>query len=115
MTKINSQGGERFIAKMHLNQLDEIFGRRLDLLETINNYKSDLEAYLGTRVIKTIVPINDNIITLLMHKKIKEELIVSLNSELNIKLSNYYNLMRANDEIACAVTLLCNNNQQDKV
>jgi DNA polymerase type B, organellar and viral len=45
--KKNSIGPKRFIAKMHLNQLYGIFGRRHDLLETINIYKEDLEIYIS--------------------------------------------------------------------
>jgi hypothetical protein len=89
---------------MHLNQLYGIFGRRHDLLENINIYKEDLNKYITTRVVKTIIPINEKIITLLIHSNIKEELIVELNNELDTKLSNYYNLVKANVAIASAVT-----------
>jgi len=61
--KRNSTGAVRFIAKMHLNALYEIFGRKHDLLETRNIYKKDLDAYTLTKVIKTIIPINEQIIT----------------------------------------------------
>ena len=37
--KRNSTGPARFIAKMHLNALYGIFGRKHDLLETRNIYK----------------------------------------------------------------------------
>jgi DNA polymerase type B, organellar and viral len=40
--KRNSVGPERFIAKMQLNQLYGIFGRKHDLLETRNIYIEDL-------------------------------------------------------------------------
>ena len=102
--KKNSIGPERFIAKMHLNQLYGIFGRRPDLLETRNIYKEDFDKYMTTRVIKTIIPVNDKIITLLMHSNIKDDLIIGLNSELDMKLSNYYYLVRANVALASAVT-----------
>jgi len=44
---------------MHLNQLYGIFGRKHDLLETINIYTEDLEEFIATRVIKAIGPVND--------------------------------------------------------
>jgi hypothetical protein len=88
---------------MHLNQLYGIFGRKHDLLETRNIYIEDLDEFIGTRVRKSIVPINDKIITLLMHKNIKDELILELNSELDIKLSNQYSLVKANVAISSAV------------
>jgi len=102
--KKNSVGPERFIAKMHLNQLYGVFGRKHDLLETRNIYMEDLNEFVCTRVIKAIIPINDKIITLLMHKNIKDDLILELNSELDIKLSNHYSLVKANVAISSAVT-----------
>ena len=102
--KRNSVGPERFIAKMHLNQLYGIFGRKHDLLETRNIYIEDLDEFICTRVIKTILPINDKIITLLMHKNIKDDLIIKLNSCLELKLSNQYSLVKANVAISSAVT-----------
>lgn len=102
--KKNSVGPERFIAKMHLNQLYGIFGRKHDLLETRNIYMEDLNEFVCTRVIKAIVPINEKIITLLMHKNIKDDLILELNSELDINLSNHYSLVKANVAISSAVT-----------
>jgi len=39
-----------------------------------------------------------------MHKNIKDELILDLNSELDIKLSNQYSLVKANVAISSAVT-----------
>jgi hypothetical protein len=89
---------------MHLNQLYGIFGRKHDLLETINIYTEELEEFIATRVIKSIVPLNYKIITLLMHKNIKDDLILDLNSELDINLSNHYSLVKANVAISSAVT-----------
>jgi hypothetical protein len=54
-----------------------------DLLENINIYKKDLEAteaYTSTKVIKTRIPINDEIITLLRHSNIIDDLTQELNS-----------------------------------
>lgn len=89
---------------MHLNQLYGIFGRKHDLLETVNVYKEDLEIYISSRIIKTIIPINDEIVALLMHKNISDDLIEELNYELDTNLSNYQYLVKANVAIASAVT-----------
>jgi hypothetical protein len=89
---------------MHLNQLYGIFGRKHDLLETINIYKEDFESYVSNRIIKTIIPINDKIVALLMHKNISDDLIKEINSELDIELSSYQYLVKANVAIASAVT-----------
>ena len=55
-----------------------------DLFESVNIYKEDLGFYSLTRVIKAVIPINDKIVTLLMHKNINDDLIKKLNSTLNI-------------------------------
>jgi len=89
---------------MHLNALYGIFGRKHDLLETRNIYKKDLDAYTLTKVIKAIIPINDEIVTLLMHSNIKDGLTQELNSELEINLNNQYSLVKANVAIASTVT-----------
>jgi hypothetical protein len=87
---------------MHLNQLYGIFGRKHDLLETINIYTEDLEEFIATRVIKEIVPVNDKNFTLLMHKNIKDELILDLNSELDINLRNHYSLVLEEANVSIA-------------
>jgi hypothetical protein len=97
-------GPKRFLAKMHLNQLYGILGRKHDLLETRNIYIDDLDQFIGTRVLKSIIPINDKIITLLMHKNIKDDVILELNSDLDIKLTNQFYLVKANVAISSAVT-----------
>jgi DNA polymerase type B, organellar and viral len=102
--KKNSSGPERFIAKMHLNQLYGIFGRKHDLLETVNIYKKDFDLYVTTRIIKTIIPINNEIVALLMHKNINDDLIDEMNTELDMELNNYQYLVKANVAIASAVT-----------
>jgi hypothetical protein len=102
--KKNSIGAGRFIAKMHLNQLYGIFGRKHDLLETGNLYKDDLEIHISSRVIKSIIPINDKVVALLMHKNINYLLVSKLNQELHLNLNNYYQMVKANVAIASAVT-----------
>jgi hypothetical protein len=81
--KRNSVGAETFIAKMLLNQLYGIFGRKLDLIETINVNIEDLVKYIGTRVVNSIIPINDKIVTIIWHSKRNPKWIEKLNLELN--------------------------------
>ena len=52
---------------MLLNQLYGIFGRKHDLLETRNIYIEDLDEFIGTRVIKSIVPLVHLHLLLLEH------------------------------------------------
>jgi phosphopantetheine adenylyltransferase len=77
---------------MHLNQLYGYFGRKLDLIETINVFNNDLILYVGSRIIKTIIQINDNISTILLHSNINPELIKELNSKFEFKLSSKFKM-----------------------
>lgn len=102
--KKNSVGPQRFIAKMHLNQLYGYFGRRLDLIETINVYNDDLMIYASSRLIKSLIKINEQISTLLLHSNINKDLINELNTKLNLDLISNFKLVKSNVAIASAVT-----------
>lgn len=77
---------QRFIAKLHLNTLYGIFGRRQDIIETINIFNKDLYSYVTSRIIKTIITINDEISTLLIHNNIN----INILKELNITINTDY-------------------------
>jgi hypothetical protein len=102
--KKNSTGPQRFIAKMHLNQLYGYFGRKLDLIETINVFNKDLILYAGYRIIKNIIKINNDISTLLMSCNINQELINELNSKFELNLKSNFKNVKTNVAIASAVT-----------
>ena len=102
--KKNSVGSERFIAKMHLNQLYGYFGRKQDLLETINIDKKDLILYVGTRLIKTMIEIDENTLSLLVYSNLNEDLISEINSSITLKISNPLSFVKSNVGIASAVT-----------
>jgi hypothetical protein len=101
---MNATGPLRFIAKMHLNQLYGYFGRKLELIETINIFNKDLIIYVGSRIVKNIIKINDNISTLLLSSNINQELINELNATFDFKLKNPFKLVKTNVAIAAAVT-----------
>ena len=75
-------GAIRFIAKLHLNQLYGYFGRKQDLIETINVLNKDLNLYTCCRIVKTIIKINDKISTILMHCNLNHEIVNELNNKL---------------------------------
>nr|YP_009710785.1 DNA polymerase type B [Amanita thiersii]QFZ98734.1 DNA polymerase type B [Amanita thiersii] len=52
-------GSERLIPKLQLNNLYGIFGRRKDLIETVNIYRKDIPKYITNNVIKNIITISD--------------------------------------------------------
>lgn len=74
--KKTSTGPQRFIAKMHLNQLYGYFGRKLDLIETVNINKKELEHYVDTRMVKTIIEVDNQTLTLLLSNNLHEDLIL---------------------------------------
>lgn len=89
---------------MHLNQLYGYFGRKLDLIETLNVYNEDINIYVGCRIIKSIIQINDKISTILMHCNINHDLINELNSTFELNMKSKFRMVKSNVAIAAAVT-----------
>ena len=85
---MTSTGSERWIAKLLINCLYGVFGRKQSLIETINVYNSDIEKYVISNIIKTIIPINNDISTLLLIKNVDSNLIRELNNTCSIEINN---------------------------
>jgi hypothetical protein len=102
--KKNTSGSKRFIAKLHLNMLYGIFGRKLNLIETINVHNDEIINYCATLIIKGIIKINDNISTLLVENNLNYRIITDLNNTLNTNLISNYHSVKANVAIASAIT-----------
>ena len=64
--KASSTGPERWIAKLLLNSLYGIFGRKQETLKTVIINNSMLSDYLATFLVKTIIPIDEDKSILLM-------------------------------------------------
>ena len=102
--KMNSSGSEKYISKLMLNCLYGIFGRRQEKLETKNVFNKDIVNYISSNIIKAIIPINDEISTLLMVKNVDLALIRKLNNISTIQLSGYQSVVKSNVAIAAAIT-----------
>jgi hypothetical protein len=89
---------------MHLNQLYGIFGRRQDLIETVNVYNRDIPKYAATRIIKNIIEINDKVSTLLLLNNVNSDLIKELNIYFENSIVNSFVDVKSNVAIAAAVT-----------
>jgi hypothetical protein len=102
--KRTSVGAQKGIAKLHLNGLYGYFGRRQDLIETINVSNSSIHKYLATRIVKELLKINDKYSTLLLSANINHKVLRNLNMicESNIKSTN--KIVMSNVAIAAAVT-----------
>lgn len=88
--KRTSVGAQKAIAKLHLNALYGYFGRRQDLIETVNVSNTSLPNYLSTRIVREILKINDQYSTLLLSANINHKVLRNLNMicESAIKSSN---------------------------
>lgn len=89
---------------MHLNQIYGIFGRRKDLIETINIFTKDLPKYISTKIIKTIIKINDEISTILIRNNVNKDIIKELNTYFETNLTSSCYEVKSNVAIAAAVT-----------
>lgn len=101
--KKNSVGSEREMAKLQLNNLYGYFGRRQIGLMTINVKTDQLELLLSTRIVKTIIEINNEYCTVLCYSNINTKMLEALNSQFNNIGSDYHYIM-SNVAIAAAVT-----------
>lgn len=103
--KLAKTPAERLIAKMHLNQLYGAFGRKQEVLETINIPSSELSKYVSTRIVKNVIEINSKISTVLLVNNMNKQIINELNTTLDMKIDNkYFGQVRSNVAIAAAVT-----------
>jgi hypothetical protein len=102
--KMKSTGSERWISKLLLNCLYGTFGRKKELLDTINIYNQDLEKYLLTNIIKKIININDKISTLLIIKNINSDILENLNSSYSLEIKPFQSTVKSNVAIASAIT-----------
>lgn len=99
-----SNGPERFIAKMHLNQLYGIFGRKQDLIQTKLIKNSELRNYLIKYIVKSRIEINDDLSLILFHNNLNIATVKRLNVEFDSEFANYATSVKSNVAIAAAVT-----------
>jgi hypothetical protein len=102
--KRTSAGVEKAIAKLHLNGLYGYFGRRQDLIETVNVNNNNITSYLSTRIVKDILNINEEYSTLLLSANLNPDALIKLNMicESNLKIVTKF--VMSNVAIAAAVT-----------
>nr|YP_009493085.1 DNA polymerase [Ganoderma tsugae]AWJ63880.1 DNA polymerase [Ganoderma tsugae] len=101
--KNNSVGAERWIAKLLLNSLYGVFGRRQEQLKTIT-IPSDMEAaYLTAFPSATILNINDDLSTILFDDKPNYQALDQMKAVFHDK-SPFKRSVKANVAIASAIT-----------
>jgi hypothetical protein len=97
-------GAERFIAKMHLNQLYGYFGRSYGVINTINVNEKELNSILLLNLVKTYIKLNDDLFVVLIEGNIDVNLLKSINIDLEIKTKNILTSVNTNVSIASAIT-----------
>jgi len=102
--KRTSAGSEKHIAKYLLNNLYGYFGRKQINIITQNVKNDNLKPILLTRVVKSIININDDYSTVLSYSNINYKLLSQLNNELNNNIENFHTPIKSNVAIAAAVT-----------
>lgn len=98
--KKNSTGGTRFIAKMQLNQLYGIFGRRQELIRSVNT--NDITKYAHFKIKSVIDSGSDWSTLLLVDRKYPDQTVTNL-SDL-FEQNNDHKIIKSNVAIAAAVT-----------
>jgi hypothetical protein len=99
-----SQGAERFIAKMHLNQLYGYFGRSYDIINTININSEELKKLLTCKLLTTFIQLAPNLYVSLIEGNVPGKIIESLNLGANYKIKNSFSSVNTNVSIASAIT-----------
>jgi hypothetical protein len=89
---------------MQLNQLYGILGRRKDLIQTLNVLTKDLSLYLISKVVKSVININDNISTILIHNNVETDILKKLNAYFESNFTSANVEVKSNVAIAAAVT-----------
>ena len=103
--KRDSFGSSRFIAKMHLNTLYGIFGRKRDLIQTKIINQDEFNNYLVNRSIKSIVDLNGKSI-LLLQNNIPTRLLslMNENSKIDSEIKSDFINVKSNVAIASGIT-----------
>ena len=104
--KANSTGPERWIAKLLLNYLYGIFGRKQETLKTGVMGEGKLDNYICAHIVKNIIRIENNRSIVLMVDNVSADLVATLNSVIdnfNMK-PTIGKVIKSNVAIASAIT-----------
>lgn len=69
--KRKSTGALKYISKLQLNTLYGVFGRKQEIIETINIHPNDLPIYAAKYEIKSVLEVSDKVWTILINSHIK--------------------------------------------
>ena len=104
LEKKEATGAKKFIAKLHLNSLYGIMGRRQELIRTVNVRKEELYKYVISSIIHSIISITDDTYVLLISDNLNTGIVNQLNIKLNSDFKSFQSPVLSNVAIASAVT-----------
>ena len=102
--KKNSVGPAKFLAKLCLNSLYGMFGRKLEINETLVVNSKNLLAISTTRIINSIITIKNDLFLVSASSNINTDTLSALNSMLKTDIAPAYQHINSNVAIASAVT-----------
>ncbi len=109
LTKKFSKGSERFMAKLMLNSLYGIFGRKRQILTPSVVETDELYVHLTTKSLNSIVEINDKYTLLLEDSNIDRKLMENLNLRLDTNITSSHVEVKANVAYSWSSYGLCQN------
>jgi hypothetical protein len=103
--KQEAKGSVRFIAKLLLNTLYGIFGRKLENTEVLIINKKDLDIYFATREILIEIPLDsDKIVLIVRTNSVPIKTLEKLNITINSNTKDKPEIINSNVAIAAAIT-----------
>jgi hypothetical protein len=102
--KKNSTGSLRYLAKLQLNSLYGMFGRKGESLEVVNVKTEDVWKYISKRVVKNIIEFNNGYSVLICENNLDFEVINSLNLKAKTDIHTFSKSSYSNVAIASAIT-----------
>ena len=101
--KKEAAGVERYLAKLCLNSLYGMFGRKLDVDEVVVTNTKGLYT-LATYIVKNIIQIDKDLYLVITQKNIAAKTLLKLNTMLRTQITGKPSLVNSNVAIASAVT-----------
>jgi hypothetical protein len=102
--KKSAKGSLKYLAKLKLNSLYGVFGRKQVNNKVINIKDFELDDYMGVMMVKNIIDYDNGYISLVIESGTDENLLKDINSILETDFKKYETPINSNVAIASAIT-----------
>jgi hypothetical protein len=102
--KKSAKGSLKYLAKLKLNSLYGVFGRKQVNNKVINIKDFELDDYMGVMMVKNIIDYDNGYISLVIESGTDENLLKDVNSILETEFKKYDSPINSNVAIASAIT-----------